>query len=225
MTSRRRVAGTSPSPPRSGTTKSNPFKAVVTTATQFAEVSRKRTGPGWQQTGRVLKLTLDKRALTQRLSLIMSLLCEFEREVAVHFADAVESERLNSSYRRRPAPTDVLSFPAAEENLRLHRAGLPSSETRRLGDVCLCVPVCAVQAREHRCSLSAELERMLVHGLCHLRGFDHERSDAAHEVMDRLESSIRRAVVASYGKPAWAQLTLMDDSKLRVTELKKSWRP
>lgn len=181
------------------------FQCHVTAGSQFTELVRQKASGGWAESGEVFGLEIDRRALVQRVSMVLRWMCEFEREVAIHFGDAQESSRLNSSYRGRFAPTDVLSFPAAEENLRLHRAGVPATETRRLGDILLCVPVCAVQAREHRVSLSAELERMLVHGMCHLRGFDHERSAPAHGIMDGLESCIRRMLVKECGKADWAR--------------------
>jgi probable rRNA maturation factor len=75
-----------------------------------------------------------------------------------------------------------------------------------MGDVCICVPVCRIQARERRSDLARELERMIIHGLCHLRGFDHERSDAAHRVMNRLELSIQRELVLQFGPAKWARV-------------------
>jgi probable rRNA maturation factor len=144
--------------------------------------------------------------LRQRVLFVMKLLCEFETSVAVRFADAAESKELNFRYRGKSYPTDVLSFAAWETNRGLLRSGIEGPESSRMGDLCICVPVCRIQARERRSDLARELERMIIHGLCHLRGFDHERSDAALRVMNRLELSIQRELVLKFGLAKWASV-------------------
>jgi probable rRNA maturation factor len=181
------------------------FRCSVSSCGRFKGLSRK--GQGYVPTGRFYRLKLDRVALKARVRFVLELMCEFEREVALRFSDAPESESLNASYRKRNTPTDVLSFPAAEENLRMHKMGLPLGQVRRLGDLCLCVPVCQLQAKENRQTLAAELERMMVHGLCHLRGYDHERSIAAQIVMEALELSVRRSLITEFGKATWAEVS------------------
>jgi ssRNA-specific RNase YbeY (16S rRNA maturation enzyme) len=63
-----------------------------------------------------------------------------------------------------------------------------------------------VQAREHRVSVAVEMERMIVHGICHLRGFDHERSAGAHAIMTSLEGAVRRELVRELGPARWAKV-------------------
>ena len=82
---------------------------------------------------------------------------------------------LNRQYRRKDAPTDVLSFPAEEQG--------------RLGDVVIAVGVARRQAREARHSLQTELRVLALHGLLHLLGYDHEHDDGQ---MARLERRLRR---------------------------------
>ncbi len=82
---------------------------------------------------------------------------------------------LNRQYRRKDAPTDVLSFPAEEKG--------------QLGDVVIAVGVARRQAREAGHSLQTELRVLALHGLLHLLGYDHERDDGR---MARLERRLRR---------------------------------
>ena len=82
---------------------------------------------------------------------------------------------LNRQYRRKDAPTDVLSFPAEEPG--------------QLGDVVIAVGVARGQAREAGHSLQTELRVLALHGLLHLLGYDHEHDDGQ---MARLERRLRR---------------------------------
>jgi probable rRNA maturation factor len=75
--------------------------------------------------------------------------------------------RLNRVWMEEDAPTDVLSFP-----LGAPPPGLPASAVP-VGEIVICVPVCARAARERRMTLSDEIARMLIHGTLHVLGYDH----------------------------------------------------
>ena len=95
-------------------------------------------------------------------------------EVTVRYVAAAESRRLNREYRGKDRPTNVLSFPYGSSPLA--------------GDVVICAPVVAREAREQGKALESHHAHMLVHGLLHLAGFDHESgADAA-----RMEGRERR---------------------------------
>ena len=114
---------------------------------------------------------------------------EFEdAEVSVYIVDDAEGQQLNTQYRGKDYPTNVLSFPAdiAEE------VGIPL-----LGDLVVCAPVVEREAQEQGKSLQAHWAHMLVHGTLHLVGFDHIEDDEA-EIMETLETQI----VTGLGYPA-----------------------
>ena len=94
---------------------------------------------------------------------------------------------LNRQYRRKDAPTDVLSFPAFAPSVR--RRGTPAAERGLLGDVVIAVGVARRQAREAGHSLQTEIRVLALHGLLHLLGYDHEHDDGR---MARLERRLRR---------------------------------
>ena len=73
---------------------------------------------------------------------------------------------LNSQYRNKDKPTDVLSFPLADDLYPW-----------LLGDVVISIETAQRQARRRRHSLREEVLTLLIHGILHLLGFDHERSD------------------------------------------------
>ncbi len=104
--------------------------------------------------------------------------------VAIRVVDEAESRRLNAAYREKDRPTNVLSFPAElpEEVL----AALPS---RPLGDLVICAPLVAAEAREQGKPVLDHWAHLTVHGVLHLRGYDHE-SDADAAVMEALAVSL-----------------------------------
>ena len=104
-------------------------------------------------------------------------------EVSIRLTSDAEMAELNGRYRGMPKPTNVLSFPAA--------AGLPlpPGEIRPFGDLVLAWATVAREARDQGKSLEAHVSHLLVHGLLHLQGFDHE-TDQDAEAMERLETQI-----------------------------------
>ena len=106
-------------------------------------------------------------------------------EVAVRVVDEDEIRELNRTYRGKDAPTNVLSFPADLESM----PGLPSDDVRLLGDLIICAPVVAREASEQEKAVAEHWAHMVVHGVLHLLGYDHE-TDAEAERMESLEARI-----------------------------------
>lgn len=114
--------------------------------------------------------------------------------IDILLADDVEVGRLNTAWRNRPGPTDVLSFP----QLDLDPADLPyraASDVRhRLGDIVLAYRTVAEEAEADGTGLPERLSHLIVHGTLHLLGHDHG-ADAEAERMESLE----RAALARLG--------------------------
>lgn len=102
-------------------------------------------------------------------------------ELCIRVVGAAEGRRLNRQFRGRDYATNVLSFPAA--------AGLRGGPSGLLGDLVVCAPVVAREAREQGKARAAHWAHMIVHGVLHLHGFDHEESRAARR-MERREVEI-----------------------------------
>jgi probable rRNA maturation factor len=103
-------------------------------------------------------------------------------EIAVRVVGSAEGRRLNLLWRGRDYPTNVLSFPAPSRT----RGGLAA---RTLGDIVICAPVVAREAREQGKSIDHHWAHLVVHGVLHLLGHDHER-DRDAERMERRERVI-----------------------------------
>jgi probable rRNA maturation factor len=104
-------------------------------------------------------------------------------ELGITLADDALQARLNRLYRANDGPTNVLSFPAAQG------ADRPPQMPLLLGDIVLAYETASREAREQRKPLADHLRHLLVHGVLHLLGFDHEASSEAL-AMESLEQSI-----------------------------------
>ncbi len=109
-----------------------------------------------------------------------------EADLAIRLVDAREGRALNRHYRGKDSATNVLSFPAEmAEGVKLPK-GL---KMPLLGDVVLCAPVIAREAREQHKPLAAHYAHLTVHGTLHLLGWDHG-DDREAECMEQLEREI-----------------------------------
>ena len=108
--------------------------------------------------------------------------------VSMLFTTDAEVHALNREWRNRDKPTNVLSFPmlSREELLDLTRDGPPMM----LGDLALANETCAREAAEKSIPLEHHASHLVVHGLLHLAGYDHETSEEDADNMEALEIAI-----------------------------------
>ncbi len=101
-------------------------------------------------------------------------------ELVIRIVDEAESAVLNQTYRHKPGPTNVLSFPFAAP---------PGITLDLLGDIVICAPVVAREAIEQHKPAAAHWAHLVSHGVLHLLGYDHQDTGLA-EAMERLEVRI-----------------------------------
>ncbi|MEX3016749.1 rRNA maturation RNase YbeY [Gymnodinialimonas hymeniacidonis] len=122
--------------------------------------------------------------------------------LSVLAADDKRIAALNADFRGKPVPTNVLSWPAVERSPEEPGAmpKLPDSvlgsPPQELGDIALAFETCAREARESNKPLSDHITHLVVHGLMHCLGFDHETDEDA-ALMEQLETRI----LATLGVP------------------------
>lgn len=107
------------------------------------------------------------------------------REVSLRIVDEAEMQHLNSTYRAKDRPTNVLAFPVADEAL----PEWPDDVPRPLGDLVLCAAVVTREAEQQHKQAAAHWAHLTVHGTLHLLGYDHVTPDLAKE-MESLEIDI-----------------------------------
>ena len=104
-------------------------------------------------------------------------------ELTVRFVDTEEGRVLNAQYRRKDHATNVLTFPYAREPVLS-------------GDLVLCLPVVLREAAEQGKTAAAHFAHLVVHGMLHLQGYDHETAAEAR-IMEQKE----REILARLGYP------------------------
>ena len=100
-----------------------------------------------------------------------------DARLTLRFVDEVEGRELNHTYRGKDYATNVLSFPY-------------DTEPVICGDLVICVPVVEREAGEQGKALMAHYAHLVVHGVLHLQGYDHETSEADADLMEAKEAAI-----------------------------------
>jgi len=128
-----------------------------------------------------------RRQLRPWLRALLGELAPEASSFAVRFTSDREMRRLNRDYRGKDMTTDVLSFPGDAP------PAADDTEGRHLGDVVIAVPTARRQAEERGEEVERELRTLLLHGVLHCLGYDHETDDGT---MDRVERQLRRRWLA-----------------------------
>ena len=134
---------------------------------------------------RLTRWPLRLGALNQLAMHVLQAVGEAETLLSLEIVGDVRMRRLNRTFRHRDKTTDVLAFATREG------PGPPSS---LLGDVVISLPQAIRQARRHEQGVDHELAVLLIHGILHLCGYDHERSEVEAKRMSRREKAVLRAV-------------------------------
>lgn len=103
----------------------------------------------------------------------------YEVELSIAIVEIDEMTELNTRYRGKEGPTDVLSFGCDDP------CPVESDEPVTLGDVVIAPQIALAQAEEYGHTVEEELNLLLVHGILHLLGYDHEEDDAAAAMQQR----------------------------------------
>ena len=127
---------------------------------------------------------IRRRELARKAKIVLDALGLGDCELSLRLVGDREIHGLNRDYRGKDRPTDVLSF-----SLREGEFGAVSDA---LGDVVISLDTAVRQAGENRRPLTEEVDRLLIHGILHLAGYDHELSPREERRMTRKEQAMRR---------------------------------
>lgn len=151
---------------------------------------------------------VNGRALVTTAKRLLTAAGEPASSLSLTLVDDATIRRLNCEHRGKDKATDVLSFPihASHEWVPENLTGAPPSKASRppraepagsperlLGDVVISVDTARRQAAEYDATLQAELYRLLIHGILHVLGHDHERA-RERRVMVAAERRLARAI-------------------------------
>jgi probable rRNA maturation factor len=138
------------------------------------------------------QIEITDRSIQKRLELILTLLRQRKSlknrkylsydELTIIFVSQNKMKQINGQYRHKEGVTDVLSFESFDH---------PRSETARsIGEIVFCPMVLKKQAKQNNHSLSRELDYLLIHGILHLLGYDHEISIQQEKRMFRIQDRL-----------------------------------
>lgn len=132
----------------------------------------------------------DWEALAQHAALataqVATELAHARLAASVLFTCDEDIRALNAEWRGKDKPTNVLSFPMLERSDLIDLA--PSGPPELLGDIALAYETCAREAEEKGIAVEHHAAHLIVHGLLHLAGYDHETGEGEAEAMEALET-------------------------------------
>ena len=160
--------------------------------------TRREEGPWIDFVNRQRKHVISEGALRRLAGEVMKALHHSNRELSITFVGLAAMRRLNHQYRQKDKPTDVLSFPDPFEGLTPGTTVAETYEWRsHLGDVVIAPEVARRQAARAGIPFRREMQFLLLHGVLHLCGYDHETD---HGEMERLERRLRVRLIGGAGK-------------------------
>lgn len=117
-------------------------------------------------------------------------------DIGIWFTTSATIQKYNAQYRNKDNPTDILSFAYHPELKPGQRIVVTMPEDRNLGDLILCPTYIEKKAPEYGHSFNKHLQMLLIHGICHLLGYDHE-TDKDYKKMATLEQQLATAITRS----------------------------
>jgi len=109
--------------------------------------------------------------------------------ISVILTDNMTIHKINNEFRSKNTPTDVISFANRDEPFPL-----PEDIAEELGDVYISLEKASEQAIEYEVTIKTEVKRLLIHGILHLLGYDHEKSNDEEKKMQALEEKINNLI-------------------------------
>jgi probable rRNA maturation factor len=148
----------------------------------------------------VRSVTVGRKRVLGLAQAVLECIGESSADMSVSLVGDGRMRRLNRQYRQKDRSTDVLAF-AFREGVAPHRFNRSAAH---LGDVIIALPTAERQAKAALRSVDEEIVALLIHGVLHLCGYDHERSADDALRMQRKERQVRRRLgpIARFVRPS-----------------------
>ncbi|WP_446009549.1 pyridoxine 5'-phosphate synthase [Candidatus Electrothrix sp.] len=140
---------------------------------------------------------INEELLEQKVLFLLRQIGKAEATVSVVLLDDLAMTAYNQQYRSKAGPTNVLSFPSAEDSENIEEFIVPvpvELSSQELGDILISVETAQREALEKKISLHQRLTELLIHGLLHLIGYDHEISNEQAEIMFSQEKELFHSI-------------------------------
>lgn len=162
--------------------------------------------------------SLSLPLLTQRAEALLDLCGHATSEWSILLVDDAAMTVLNRDYRGKNKPTNVLAF-------ALQEAGSEMPGREMLGDVIVSLDTAAREAAEEKVTLHHRVTVLLIHGLLHLLGFDHERSEQEARQMEAAEARLLAALQHTERRGTMVQLAINVDHVATVRQARGGAEP
>jgi probable rRNA maturation factor len=136
---------------------------------------------------------VDKKQLHDDLALLLQDLGYADFDINVVLTTNATIRRYNRDYRHKDKPTDILSFPYHPDLKPGQRIKVKDEEDKNLGDLIISVEYVRRAAQELGVTFENRLKRLLVHGVCHLLGYDHIK-DTDYQIMLKKEIALLKKI-------------------------------
>lgn len=130
---------------------------------------------------------VNRSKIRKTAEAILDLLQSADAELSILLTDDEEMTVINSEYRGKNRPTDVIAFAMADGDFGLLNSNI-------LGDVVISLDTAKKQAMERNVEIMNEVRFLLIHGILHLHGYDHEKCDMERLKMQRKEKQLLKAL-------------------------------
>jgi len=144
--------------------------------------------PDTQDAKNIIK-SINNKVLKHDAEKLLKLLGYSEFDLGILITTDKEIQRYNKQFRKIDKPTDILSFPYLEQDLEQEKTKKLMGDEKNLGDIIISAERAAHDAQELGLSLELRLRVLLVHGICHLLGYDHQ-TDTDYNRMNAQEQEL-----------------------------------
>lgn len=141
------------------------------------------------------KVAIDKESLLRDAKIVVHDLGYADFDLGIMFVTPEVIHEYNRDYRGKDKPTDILSFAFHPDVKAGEKIIAHTEDDRNLGDLIICPEYVLAQLPELETTWEARLRVLLVHGICHLRGYDHE-IDEDYEIMHKEETRLLKLLDA-----------------------------
>lgn len=139
------------------------------------------------------KYTLDNHYIKETVQNLLDILGYSDFDIGIWFTNNTTIAKYNHIYRHKSGPTDILSFPYHQEIRPGNKIKAKTPDQRNLGDIIISLEFVHTSKRWHNFEPQNTLKILLVHGICHLLGYDHE-TDEDYQKMHAREQRLLKTL-------------------------------
>jgi rRNA maturation RNase YbeY len=137
------------------------------------------------------KYPLDTHYIKETVQKLLDTLGYSDFDIGIWFTNNTSIAKYNRIYRHKSGPTDILSFPYHQTIKAGKKIKAKTSDQRNLGDIIISLEFVHTSKRWRDCEPQDTLKILLVHGICHLLGYDHETEEDYQKMHAKEQRLIR----------------------------------